>query len=138
MLDWCDRNGVGYIVGLARNAVLEREVQVACESAGDGKCKNPWSHTARPSSVCKARGRGSLRFGRSIVDAGYSDPTVFLHFPLRTKALVSVGIDPVERLHDLRYAHASHLDLNEETCMSRPTCADTDGRPTSTATPASR
>ena len=26
MLDWCDRNGVRYIVGLARNAVLEREV----------------------------------------------------------------------------------------------------------------
>ena len=36
MLDWCDRNGVRYIVGLARNAVLEREVQVACEIARDG------------------------------------------------------------------------------------------------------
>ncbi len=36
MLDWCDRNDVRYIVGLARNAVLEREVQVACEVARDG------------------------------------------------------------------------------------------------------
>ena len=36
MLDWCDRNGVRYIVGLARNAVLEREVEVACEVARDG------------------------------------------------------------------------------------------------------
>ena len=36
MLDWCDRNGVRYIVGLARNAVLEREAQVACEVARDG------------------------------------------------------------------------------------------------------
>ena len=36
MLEWCDRNGVGYIVGLARNAVLEREVQVPCEVARDG------------------------------------------------------------------------------------------------------
>ena len=36
MLEWCDRNGVRYIVGLARNAVLEREVQVACEVARDG------------------------------------------------------------------------------------------------------
>ena len=36
MLDWCDRNGVRYIVGLARNAVLEREVEVACEIARDG------------------------------------------------------------------------------------------------------
>ena len=36
MLDWCERNGVRYIVGLARNAVLEREVQVACEVARDG------------------------------------------------------------------------------------------------------
>ena len=35
MLDWCDRNGVHYIVGLARNAVLEREVAVACEVARD-------------------------------------------------------------------------------------------------------
>ena len=33
MLDWCDRNDVGYVVGLARNAVLEREVEVACEVA---------------------------------------------------------------------------------------------------------
>ena len=36
MLEWCDRNGVRYIVGLARNAVLEREVQVACEVARNG------------------------------------------------------------------------------------------------------
>ena len=36
MLDWCDRNNVRYIVGLARNAVLEREVAVACEVAKDG------------------------------------------------------------------------------------------------------
>ena len=36
MLDWCERNGVHYIVGLARNTVLEREVQVACEVARDG------------------------------------------------------------------------------------------------------
>lgn len=36
MLDWCERNGVRYIVGLARNAVVEREVQVACEVAKDG------------------------------------------------------------------------------------------------------
>ena len=36
MLDWCERNDVRYIVGLARNAVLEREVQVACEVARDG------------------------------------------------------------------------------------------------------
>ena len=36
MLDWCDRNDVQYIVGLARNTVLEREVQVACEVAKDG------------------------------------------------------------------------------------------------------
>ena len=36
MLDRCERNGVRYIVGLARNAVLEREVQVACEIARDG------------------------------------------------------------------------------------------------------
>ena len=36
MLDWCERHGVRYIVGLARNAVLEREVQVACEVARDG------------------------------------------------------------------------------------------------------
>ena len=36
MLDWFERNDVRYIVGLARNAVLEREVQVACEVARDG------------------------------------------------------------------------------------------------------
>ena len=36
MLDWCERNDVRYIVGLARNAVLERKVQVACEVARDG------------------------------------------------------------------------------------------------------
>ena len=34
MLDWCERHRVGYIVGLVRNAVLDREVQVACEGAG--------------------------------------------------------------------------------------------------------
>ena len=33
MLDWCERHRVGYIVGLARNAVLERKVEVACEGA---------------------------------------------------------------------------------------------------------
>jgi len=27
MLDWCDRNDVGYVVGLARNAVLERTIK---------------------------------------------------------------------------------------------------------------
>lgn len=36
MFDWCERNDVRYIVGLARNAVLEREVQVPCEIAKDG------------------------------------------------------------------------------------------------------
>ena len=36
MFDWCERNDVQYVVGLARNAVLEREVQVACEFAKDG------------------------------------------------------------------------------------------------------
>ena len=36
MFDWCERNDVHYIVGLARNAVLEREVEVACEVARDG------------------------------------------------------------------------------------------------------
>ena len=33
MLDWCERHRVGYLVGLARNAVLEREVEVAREGA---------------------------------------------------------------------------------------------------------
>ena len=32
----CERRGVGYIVGLARNRVLEREAAVACEVARDG------------------------------------------------------------------------------------------------------
>jgi|GEM_PF-2296257 len=36
MFDWCERNDVHYIVGLARNRVLEREVEVACEVAKDG------------------------------------------------------------------------------------------------------
>jgi len=36
MFDWCERNDVHYIVGLARNAVLEREVEEACEVARDG------------------------------------------------------------------------------------------------------
>ena len=36
MFDWCERNDVRYIVGLARNRVLEREVQEACEVARDG------------------------------------------------------------------------------------------------------
>ena len=36
MLDWCERNDVRYIVGLARNSALEREVQVACEVAKKG------------------------------------------------------------------------------------------------------
>ena len=36
MLDWCDRNGVGYIVGLARNAVLERRVQASSAAAEYG------------------------------------------------------------------------------------------------------
>ena len=36
MLDWCERHRVGYIVGLARNAVLERKVEVACEGAERG------------------------------------------------------------------------------------------------------
>ena len=33
MLDGCDRHEVGYIVGLAPNAALERKVAVACEVA---------------------------------------------------------------------------------------------------------
>ena len=36
MFDWCERHDVGYIVGLARNQVLEREAAVACEVARDG------------------------------------------------------------------------------------------------------
>ena len=36
MFDWCERNGVRYIVGLARNRVLEREAREACEVARDG------------------------------------------------------------------------------------------------------
>ena len=36
MLDWCERHRVGYIVGLARNAVLERKVEVACEGTERG------------------------------------------------------------------------------------------------------
>ena len=36
MLDWCERNNARYIVGSARNAVLEREVQVVFEVAKDG------------------------------------------------------------------------------------------------------
>ena len=36
MLDWCDRHRVGYIVGLARNAVLERRVQPSSEAAEHG------------------------------------------------------------------------------------------------------
>ena len=36
MFDWCERHGVRYIVGLARNRVLEREAAVACEVARDG------------------------------------------------------------------------------------------------------
>ena len=36
MLDWCERHRVGYIAGLARNAVLERKVEVACEGAERG------------------------------------------------------------------------------------------------------
>ena len=36
MFDWCERNDVRYIVGLARNRVLEREVEDACEVARDG------------------------------------------------------------------------------------------------------
>ena len=36
MLDWCERHRVGYIVGLARNGVLERKVEVACEGAERG------------------------------------------------------------------------------------------------------
>ena len=35
IFDWCERNDVKYVVGLARNAVLEREVAVACEVAKD-------------------------------------------------------------------------------------------------------
>ena len=33
MLDWCERHDVGYLVGLARNSVLEREVTEHCEAA---------------------------------------------------------------------------------------------------------
>ena len=36
MFDWCERRGVGYVVGLARNPALEREAAVACEVARDG------------------------------------------------------------------------------------------------------
>ena len=36
MFDWCERNDVRYIVGLARNRVLEREAEAACEVARDG------------------------------------------------------------------------------------------------------
>ena len=36
MFDWCERHGVGYLVGLARNPQLEREAAVACEVARDG------------------------------------------------------------------------------------------------------
>ena len=36
MFDWCERHGVGYIVGLGRNPVLEREAAAACEVARDG------------------------------------------------------------------------------------------------------
>ena len=36
MFDWCERHDVGYIVGLGRNPVLEREAAVACEVARDG------------------------------------------------------------------------------------------------------
>ena len=32
----CERHGVGYVVGLARNRVFEREASVACEAARDG------------------------------------------------------------------------------------------------------
>ena len=34
--DWRERNDVKYVVGLARNAALDREVAVACEVAKDG------------------------------------------------------------------------------------------------------
>ena len=33
---WCERHGVGYLVGLARNRVPEREAAAACEVARDG------------------------------------------------------------------------------------------------------
>ena len=36
MFDWCERHGVRYLVGLARNPRLEREAAVACEVARDG------------------------------------------------------------------------------------------------------
>ena len=60
MLDWCERNGVRYIVGLARNAVLEREVQVACEVARDG-----FEATGRKSRLFTAFGYGARTWRRA-------------------------------------------------------------------------
>ena len=60
MLDWCERNDVRYIVGLARNAVLEREVQVACEVARDG-----FEATGRKSRLFTEFGYGARTWRRA-------------------------------------------------------------------------
>ena len=60
MLDWCERNGVRYIVGLARNAVLEREVEVACEVARDG-----FEATGRKSRLFTEFGYGARTWRRA-------------------------------------------------------------------------
>ena len=60
MLNWCERNDVRYIVGLARNAVLEREVQVACEVARDG-----YEATGRKSRLFTEFGYGARTWRRA-------------------------------------------------------------------------
>jgi hypothetical protein len=58
LMRWCDRNGVGYVLGLARNAVLERQA-------------GPWTHAAQ---TCFEMTGGPQRlFGEMAYRAGSWD-----------------------------------------------------------------
>jgi hypothetical protein len=58
LMRWCDSNGVGYVIGLARNAVLERQA-------------SPWTHAAE---TCFAMtGEAQRLFGEMGYQAGSWD-----------------------------------------------------------------
>ena len=68
MLDRCERHRVGYVVGLARNAVLEREVEVACEGP-DVPSRRPGGSAGCSPKCGTARALGAGPGGSSPVSS---------------------------------------------------------------------
>ena len=136
ILDWCERNDVRYVVGLARNAMFEREVQMACEVARDGFEANRPCPDAMPNaspSATQDRRRGHPKYphrgcapfqhlprpGRVPAPGAPADRRIA---PLSSATSPSTTSNPIpERRGALRIARAAQEVLK---CHSAPLRTD--------------